>query len=539
VIKVHVSKRLSSRTGVALLTVVLIFFVLVTLLGGISVLTIGNFNASMAVRRHTAAFYAAESGITVESNAFIQELSNIVVEGKSLGQVIYEISNYIDLNQEKEVKMDDNQGHSVFAMVSIEMTEDIDNNRYIFTFISNGYVGTQMRSTRKDFYLSYVAGGNDAEGFIIDKSVLVKTSINMDGGHVYGNPVGTYSTEEGSIYIDWGASVPSVQIPNGSDKNSVVRVAGQPHEPYSTFIKEGGFSGISYLDQVHQFPEIILPIYPNVNTLPRLPVHRMSGTSFDLVDNIGRINHSSWTSDRVYAIPNTYSVYYVPSMIIGGNRRFTIDVGSSDITLVVDRLVLNGAMQVIGEGTLNIYLTGNTITTPASNQNDKLGYGYTGGNGYIGNISRPDKVKVFVNDLYVSERVQGNVYRSVPMTLTIGGSSPLYLSLMASNLNLNLTGSGKIDGYVVTGGQSINITGGSSTTVTLYYAPNAHVNMTGSGSVRGAILANSFAAFGGASVYYDDVAFDNFPFQVFDPITGGSGTPTQQFELIEGPTIEQ
>jgi len=203
---------------------------------------------------------------------------------------------------------------------------------------------------------------------------------------------------------------------------------------------------------------------------------------------------------------------------------------------VTDKLILNGPMQVIGNGTLTIYVTGNDGTATTS-QTDKISFAYSGGNGYIGNITNPERVKIFVDPVYYLVKV-GKNYVQTPLTLSVAGSSPVYIALMAANLNLNLSGSGKIDGYVVTGGTNITVSGGSSTAVALYYAPNAHFSLEGGGIINGAILANSFAASGGTYVTYSDVGFENFPFEVLDPITGGTGT-SALLELLKGSTIEQ
>ena len=110
---------------------------------------------------------------------------------------------------------------------------------------------------------------------------------------------------------------------------------------------------------------------------------------------------------------------------------------------------------------------------------------------------------------------------------------------MAANLDLLLSGSGKIDGYVVTGGTSVVVSGGSSSAVALYYAPLAKFELIQGGSINGAVIANQFYSEGGVNLYYYDVAFDNFPFEVLDPISGGIGGGMPTLELIKGNTIEQ
>ena len=174
---------------------------------------------------------------------------------------------------------------------------------------------------------------------------------------------------------------------------------------------------------------------------------------------------------------------------------------------------------------------------------NKFRYVYTGGNGHIGNPQHPQRFKLFFEDLFQEVQVGQGGNRRIevhPVTWTVGGSSPVYASIMASNMNFNLVGSGKIDGYLVTGGTSITVSGGSSSAVALYYAPNARFSLTGGGSINGAIIADNFVSSGNVRVTYSDVSFTNFTFAVFTPITGGGNDNNlvPQFNIVQGITFE-
>ncbi len=524
---------LKQKSGVAIMAVILFFLVMVIMLGGLSIFSNINLSNSTTTSKTAAAYYAAEAGINVETEAIVDLINDLVSSNVEESVLINDINDYISNNLDKTLTFDSNTGDPVQAIININNLGVID-GMIVLRVTSQGYVGSQLRTINKDISFMYVQGNNsDPTTIMIDKTVLTQQNITITNGTIIGNPVGTYSSNTGAVTISGGGRVPGVMIPQGTNKTDVVRVS---NNNYNTFITGGGVDAITYLEEMYPFPSIVMPGYPDRSTLPFLPEHRIPGTWADLVNSSGVFNLVSWTTDAVYTIPTTHPVYYVPSMTIGGNTRFTIQV-NDDVTLIVDRLNIVGAMQVVGQGTLTIYLTGNTEGTAVDNLADKFNYGYTGGNGHIGNIDHPERFKLLIDPLFIRQRIQGNVYESVPATFTIGGSSPLYMSLYAANISLNLSGSGKIDGYVVTGGPDISISGGSSTAVALYYAPNAAVSLTGGGSVRGAILANTFSMGGGASVTYNDVAFDNFPFALFDfsPDEGGN---TSVFELVIGSTKE-
>ena len=527
-------KILNKKDGMALLTVMLIFLVLSILLGGVVATTNSNLKQSVITKNHTAAFYASEAGLTKVSSEFENQLDTLVNQTPSLSASAFlaAVNSYIAGNSTETINLSNNNGEASFANVTL-VNSGVDAQGYqTYTITSNGFVGDLERTLVKSFRFKYTEG-TGGSGFVISQAILAQGNIIMDSGDVYGAPIATYSTLPNSIQFGGGSTAHSVQIPDGANKTSVVYIPGLPWSSYDTFITEGGLSGITYLDEIHTFPSIVMPGYPTKTTLPRLTAYTNSKLT---VGNSGLVM-SGWTSNITYTPPSTNSAYYVPTISIENNSNFTINIGNSNVMWVTDKLVLNGPMQVIGTGTLTIYLTGNAGSATTS-QTDKLSYGYSGGTGYIGHLTNPERLKLFVDPLFYRVKISG-VWQERPITTTIGGASPVYIALMAANLNLSLTGSGKIDGYVVTGGTSVTISGGSSTSVALYYTPNAKFTLSGSGSVNGAIIANNFQGGGGTVVQYSDVLFDNFPFEVLDPITGGTGGGTPSLELLKGSTIEQ
>lgn len=529
------------KDGMALLTVMLIFLVMSILLGGIVATTNSNLRQSVTTKNHTAAFYASEAGLTKVASDFENELDDMINHSPAYtsGGFLVALDSYIALNSSETINLSNNNGEASFSNVVIEHQSTPDAQGYrVVTITSNGFVGDIERVLVKTYRFKYVEGVGGS-GFIVDKAVMVKNTFTLTGSaQIIGAPVSTYSKANSAISMDWSTKVPGIELDptlfNGSGNlintnilNNTTNINGKIYCDGAT-----GLDCIDPLDEIFEFPEIVMPGYPTKTSLPRLPDY----TNGNFQVRSTGISMTGWTSNVTYVAPSTNPAYYVPTINIPNNSNFTINVGNNNVMWVTDRLVLNGPMQVIGNGTLTIYITGNAGTATTS-QTDKFSYGYSGGNGYIGNITNPERVKILIDPLFYRVRVSG-VWQEQPITASIGGSSTLYIALMAANLNINLAGSGQIDGFVVTGGTSVTVSGGSTTAVALYYAPNATFVLSGGGAINGAVLANNFSGSGGTYITYSDVAFENFPFEVLDPITGGVGTsPT--LEILEGSTIEQ
>ncbi len=373
---------------------------------------------------------------------------------------------------------------------------------------------------------------------------MVNSTFELSGSSkVIGAPISTYATTSDAITLGWSTSVPAIELDpslfDGAGDLIDTDIFSNTSNINHT-ITEGGLNAVNPLDEVHEFPPIVMPTYPNKATLARLPVYYIPyswGGSYQLIKADGSLIQSDWNiGGTVYNIPTTSSWYYVPELsITAGNTDdyFKINVGDTDKYLVVDKLKLDGHFEIIGNGSLTIYVTGNTPATALASDSGRITLGFTSSTP-VGAVESPEKLVVYVDPIFYKS---GN--KTYPATLSVGGSAVYNLSLMAANLNLDIGGSAAFNGYVVTGGETVSISGSSGATVTLYYAPNADVHVSGSGYVNGAIIGDTFYGSGNVRVRYDDVAFENFPFMVMDPITGGSGADTPVLLVVRGMTIEQ
>ena len=366
--------------------------------------------------------------------------------------------------------------------------------------------------------------------------------MNCPGSaEVTGAPVSTYQTTKNTIDLQWSTKVPAIELDpslfNSNDELIKTDIFNDLKN-INNKITEGGLDAVKPLANIFEFPPIVMPTYPDKSTLAKLPAYSIKlpwgSDYFQLVYNDGRFIQNSWNIDgSVYRIPDAASWYYVPEFIISAGNDFSIDVGNTDKFLVVDKLQLNGQVSIIGEGTLTIFVTGNTEKTASKSDQSRVELNYTSSN-HVGAIDHPEKFIVYVNEMYYKS---GN--KTYPINISIGGSAKYYMSLMGANFNYETGGSGSLYGYVVTGGESVKINGAGTVDTTLFYVPNAEFEIAGSGYINGAVIAKSFNGTGASRVNFSAEAFDNFPFEVLDPITGGSTSSTPSLTIIKGSTIEQ
>ena len=100
----------------------------------------------------------------------------------------------------------------------------------------------------------------------------------------------------------------------------------------------------------------------------------------------------------------------------------------------------------------------------------------------------------------------------------VGGNQPINGNIFIKDADLQIIGSGNIDGNIITGGDRVDIRGDGGNNSRVIYAPKAHVTMTGSGKVNGSVVAKSFEGQGNFRVTYTTEFEDTLP-----DLDGGSG----------------
>ena len=516
----NIRNTLRGKDGVALLTVVLIFLVMVIMVAGMSVWSMGNMTNSKVSNEHTAAFYAAEAGI----NTFMTDLGSSIESMSSTTITPEDFFDSIDtlISAGTTISLTDNSGVTTSANV-LFVKDGVNADGFtVYKIISTGTVGGITRTLEKEITLKYTQG-TEGTGFTIDKAVLASGNISIGNSTVTSADsnkkaiIGTYSNVVGSVTFHNNSTVDEIQLLEGVTKNVVAQ---------SSF-RNITNNNLEYIE----FPIIMMPELPTMAELGKLPSVQ------NFIDSNGNISKTTSTTLTQYTIPQLgtgLKGYYVPTMHFtsGGN----IDIISNrDVFIVTDQLFLNSNVSFSGTGKITIYVRGNSSSTPALSES-QIPIQMAAPNGSI--IGRSDNKPQ--NLLIYSEETWLNVNGvATPYRITISNNSRFYGSFYYLNTNFTMNNNSGIVGYFVTGGTSVIVANNGNIGTTLYYAPNAKFEILQNGGLNGAVITKNFTLQNQAVVTYNPMALANFPFQIFDPNAGGdAGTGPSVISFVVGPTIE-
>lgn len=525
---------LTSKSGVALLTVVIIFMVLVILLGGVMFASVSNQRNSLTANHNTTAYYASDSGVNFIVASFEEEIQGLFdtyatnPSGLTSSMFYANLDALAASNATFHIDFSTSLGGASFADGTVDDDLGFDANGFKqYRIISVGAVGDSTRTLEKILKYKYELG--DGNGFSIDKAILTKQGINLSNGVTVTSSdvnldanIGSYSQTANTVIL------------NGTVDGEVLLLPGTNSNVVTNVNHSGGIS--TTLEQ-DDFPVVdfnyIRTLANSVRTENiRLPAIRV-GTQ-QLVSSTGVLNKSTNAvyNNYTYVMPEstgTYDGFYVPQFTINGNSNFKIRV-DHDTVIVTDRLWLLGFVEFVGEGTLTIYVRG--TTTPVTLTNSPFRIPTINNSIYtMGRITDPQKLIVFVDTI----KTTGNV----DLILNTSNGFKLSGSFMFNNATINFLNNSSMSGYLVTGGASISISNnGSINTSALYYVPNGSFILNNNASLNGAVVSNSFSASNNAIIVFNPSSFDNFPFQILDPITGAPISSSAELNYEYTPTIE-
>jgi len=524
---------LSSNSGVALLTVVIIFMVLVILLGGVMHSSISNQRNSFVANHHTTALYSADSGINYMVAKFEKTVNDIFATyatnpGGLTATVFYANLDALSTsNATYHLDFNPSLGEASFMDGQVISLGFDANGFKQYRVISTGKVVDATRTLEKTLKFKFNSG--DGNGFSIDKAILTKQSITLNNGvtvtsSLLNTPanIGSYTQTSSSIILNGTVDGQVYLLPNTN--NNVVT-------------NSGNSDGLNKTLQQDDFPVVdftyIRTLANSVrnenNKLPTLTVGSQT-----LVDSNGNINKSNNNAYNNYtyvmpASPGTYKGYYVPELVINGDSNFKIRV-DQDTVIVTDKLWFNGFVEFVGNGTLTIYVKG--TTTPATSTTVPFKLPTSNNSPYtLGRTTDPQKLIIFVDTIMMSGNTNLSIYTA--NGLKISGS------FMFSNASIYFQNNSSMSGYLVTGGSTVSISNnGSINTSALYYVPNGSLEISNNGILNGAVVARSFYANNNAQIVFNPSSFNNFPFQILDPITGTPISTGASMNYEYTPTIE-
>ena len=230
------------------------------------------------------------------------------------------------------------------------------------------------------------------------------------------------------------------------------------------------------------------------------------GNTHDLITG-GNINVTNYiVADVTIKLEQNVSAKVIS---FNSSRKLTFDVGSKDISLVVDSIAGSGHLDVKSQqgGSLTLYIRDNISIE-----------------GHL-NKSRGKDLSIYIGP---------SVNPTKPKTLISSEYAEFNASLYAKDANIKIVGSAGFKEQLITGGSSVQVTGGASaqSDTTVIYAPNATVELVQGGRLVGAVVSNVFKLSGGATVQSTNIDLSDSPF--FEE-TGGES----QVSVDSGAALEQ
>lgn len=477
-------KKTLNNKGVALVTVVLFFLVLVTLLAGVMFSSISNQGNAKLSKDHSSAYYVAESGLNIS----MERLRRFLIEGNyaeiPVGKYDEKITNletFLTTNLHNSVGTLNGTSQVGNYLIRVEKSLS-DPELYIFT--STGTVDGVSRTLAVEFKITKVMEE-------LMKAVLAKNGINNadGGGGVIDGEVASLMETAGSVIKLSGCAIDAVTIPTGTPATIpnctpaiTVKPLGLPKPVFdSTAINTA-------LLQYNDNPANLIDVVNNGSNVFTFPL--LSGTQ---------------TGYKIDRLPNSNITFDLGLGAV--NRIFELYVNDVDFA---DNLV--GSINVTGNGKLIV------IVDIDSNDTKKV----TGVDGYYNwgwNVNNIPLLSDLSKFQLVVKRGTGFA-ANVDPTFTMPNNTIFVGSLLGNNINL-FFGNIEFKGFIATLGKSITFKSVGDIAGPMWiYAPNAHVSVESGASINGAVMANSVSLTSNSSIVYESYT-GTIPFNITLPTFAG------------------
>lgn len=469
-----ISKLKCIQKGSALI-IVMLMMVVVSMLG-MTLLTVTASNHKMTgnERDYQAVYYIAEAGINKEMNEIKSNIKGVYNNSTDADDFF---GNFEDQYLQETTFDGFESVLGVIPDADIKFTGKRLENITSYTIESTGNIGERSRTVLATFDIKWVP----KSGFNIpnDMAIFSNTTIKMTNGTIDG-PVGTNSIIANSIRLLGGAAITGdIYVGPGGGKE-VLNVANGISVKVPQTLSE------SRDLKMPDFPTI----FPNNSIYPDTKVSVSEWNSHKLVDS-GKLNIDSWILKNDYKV-NTLVLdgnYKFTDIYANGDYELNIDIGDYNRSIVVGNLNLNnGHINIIGTGTLTIYVENKITFGSSSSINAKKNSG-----------NQSD-----INHL--------NIYYKGTNPITLMGGQKVYGSLFSKSANITFGAGSGFNGTIVTGGTNVSISGGSKAVARILYAPNAHVYFDQGGSLTGSVIADSIEMVGGPVVTYASTDDIDLPF---------------------------
>ncbi|MER2090940.1 MAG: PilX N-terminal domain-containing pilus assembly protein, partial [Sporosarcina sp.] len=480
------SKSLIKKNcGFTLVGVLMVLVVLSVL--GMSIISVASNSMKTSVRERDdqSVFYIAEAGIVdrfyhVEldvKKAFEtinMQYNSLNAEKKRLfnfeGKFYTEVHSNIDTTLKKLEVFERSFGEQPQAEVMIIPIKSDGPLKYKVKSI--GTIGSKSRTVEQEFIVNFEKGETGVT-LPTGGAIYSVDGMQIKNGTIEGNLVIGSNTSKGIEISGWPDIKGKIIVPKGTSNNIL---KGPPE-----WIKQKA----PQIEEHNEFFEYPYPPFPNFPVYPLNPKVDKNGNL-----SVGTLQTISLTGNSQFNNINFSS-----------DAKLTLDIGSKDTSIVVNKIAGGGHLDVKGTGSLTIYIKDNIDLT--------------------GHFNQTGSAKVLV---YLGPSANS----SNPKTLKSSEYGEFKASIFAKDANLELVGSGKIVGNIITGGNSVKLSGdtsGAASSGYVVYAPSAAVNLSGSGKLVGSVISRSFEISGGGKVTAKDMVLNDIPFFFGGSFSGSSSSP--------------
>ncbi|WP_423189171.1 pilus assembly PilX N-terminal domain-containing protein [Alkalibacterium sp. f15] len=458
----HVKKLvefMKKDEGSGLILALMTLMVLSVLGASLGAITIGSFKLGDINRDDNSAYYIAEAGANVAFEELEKDVLKVYKESdesnffQNVNSVAIEVAKKMNSNVDKLYTFEPQFGDQPTVTVVINQVEESDS--VIYEIISTGEVAGKKRSVSKSVEVNWVQKGRDTVHALPippkDAAIIIRETVTFRNNSVV----------TGLIYLENENQLIDYYRVSHNGKNNQKLILGN----------------------------IDWSAYDNViNSFPSQPNHSKT---------------MSYNGESTLVISeNTF----ISSMTI--NSNISIDTQGKTLFLIVDNLLVNGNINVVGDGKLNVYVT-NILNFNSNNlQINK-----------DGNTNQ-------INFLYSGDP-----------EVVIANNAEFNGSLFLKKSNLQIDNNLTVKGAIISGENFITINNNSAISSTIF-APFSNIEFHQNAIINGSVIAKNLTIYNNAKVNYSEHNYEDYPFGA--PTETGTETgEINSSELISAePAIE-
>lgn len=500
-------KNISENEQGSALVYTLMVLLLLSLLGiSVGMVTVGSYRLSDSNRDYASAYYIAEAGANVAyeeiqnlvNNEYKSNPNNPMMKSDPLNYILKSDRAWsVSANGDSIAKKVYGKGYSfegqfgsaTNATVTVKaLTQD---NATEFIIESVGSVDQKERVVQKKFEIAWPEDKGSGGGIKVppNAAVVVSELVDLTNGILEGG-IYTNSTQVNSVEItnpEWQWKKATIYHLPAISAAKLIR----GYDPLKTTAKvTNEMIDFDYFDYYNKMlKEIVAPEISNQikssDFLTNKPAKTGPQDSIDIRGSTEILLNGD---------------YYLRYLKL--NSTLTLNVGSSDSTLVIEQADLAGEIIVKGTGRLTIYFKDRLNMDGYFKMNEK------------GLPSKLTVVYLGGNELLVRNSPGMNAHFVVKSAKVTIDAVP-------------------IKGIFLTGSKNVEFGGYANNSEVLLVAPDASVVITGSHMVNGSIISENFKIWNNGQLKYKEINTEGFPF------SGSGGSTEPDKELISSePTIE-